>query len=562
MVTHVEPWKVGTNELSLDQIATPFKYNPIFEVIAGKKFMQKNGDCHFTKMEEQRQEHKEYHTCPTDGSYRTVFGPCIPCNTLVLANSAHNIAYGLRRMTAFRFPLEPGKDGLAEKQHNDWFAREKKFIGLLKKQWESDTRDYNDWMDALDKHIKDLHPKRALRLQARKEAEEAGYLNFPCEFVSQNGRVRGILYKGKKYEFAKFGKYMRMIGDLGVLCSLVGFVSTGMLKHQMCRAPFRHANGDVHTVKNVNLFNMEAMFNDIETSTKSSFYCFSDDGLLHVYKDGKHHWFNVDIKTCDASHYDGIFDALLGLTDELPDCARLLDEQCRQPFYLVNPSNRREKLVLKCKRRRLFSGSTITTIINNLANNCLGKQYMEDLPTTAAEVKASAWKLGYVVTVEECQYIQQTQFLKHSPARDSTGKLVPVLNLGCYLRSMGMCKGDLPGKGPIGDKIEIFNASYLNGCYPRTHTPFLTNQRKAFGKTLDLKVVEESRKSVDATKYPDVYLTSEEFFARYTLGQTGLSFGTLVDVFSHCSSKTCYFDDLVARIMDLDYGLKMREEFR
>lgn len=103
----------------------------------------------------------------------------------------------------------------------------------------------------------------------------------------------------------------------------------------------------------------------------------------------------------------------------------------------------------------MWSGITLTTLmnciavllissnvfynVNNIKPSELTRQRLEKLIPECAEA------VGYVVTVDYCECVEDIQFLKTSPGQDDSGNMCMFVNLGPVLRSLGTCKGDVPG---------------------------------------------------------------------------------------------------------------------
>jgi len=114
----------------------------------------------------------------------------------------------------------------------------------------------------------------------------------------------------------------------------------------------------------------------------------------------------------------------------------------------------------------LFSGSVLTTLVNNVANLLIARSVYERRCTTCAEIVAAAADVGYVVTMDECDKFENMQFLKHSPFVNDDGVVLPFVNLGVLLRSLGQCNGDLPGtrNDDLRSRAQKFTSGYLN-CF-------------------------------------------------------------------------------------------------
>jgi hypothetical protein len=212
--------------------------------------------------------------------------------------------------------------------------------------------------------------------------------------------------------------------------------------------------------------------------------------------DGRVAYGNLDISSCDASHTDGIFEFLVAAAPlYMQDDLRRLVEQCRLPIKIrdVNMWTRFVRLVNKNKEAALYSGSTLTTFINNLANILIAMSVAEDYevrpPTDFQELADSALKVGYVITCEEAQIPEDIQFLKFSPVIDTNGNMQPMLNLGVLLRASGCSKGDLPGPKSmsIEERAAVFQNAVLRGMYPYCTFQLLTELRAHCGtkKTID-----------------------------------------------------------------------------
>jgi hypothetical protein len=138
----------------------------------------------------------------------------------------------------------------------------------------------------------------------------------------------------------------------------------------------------------------------------------------------------------------------------------------------------------------LYSGSTATTVINNLANIFIGYLLGEAISKLedrlySVEELASIFTLcveksGYIITGlspdEICQRPVDLQFLKHSPALSTTGEYRALKNLGVLLRASGSCKGDLPVDRSLTtlQRARAFQRGLIHGTYPRTSCPIFT----------------------------------------------------------------------------------------
>jgi len=145
-----------------------------------------------------------------------------------------------------------------------------------------------------------------------------------------------------------------------------------------------------------------------------------------------------------------------------------LFEQLKLPCVLnfkndwTGKVNRRALLIPICMV--LYSGSGLTTAVNNVANTLISlsiRRLLRGRAITKAEapglIERAARYVGFLVKVIECEEPSQLQFLKHSPS--SVG--YSYLNLGVWIRSFGTCIGRLPGKERLG--VEARAMKYLKG---------------------------------------------------------------------------------------------------
>jgi len=413
-------------------------------------------------------------------------------------------------------------------------------------------------------HYADKHPKMKLRVQAYLELVETGE-------IAQKLWLQDVHYKFKKDEIAKPGKFGRMIGDLGVAASLQGFVIMALLKDAMEKKPIYINGGMIYFCKKPKQSILTWVFSElINPSLRFFFVLFSDDSCLSIRVNGIVHTFNLDISSCDASHGPTLFCLFENISREanIAEVLHILVEQCRLPIKIRDVNEWTRRVKLKYVHPRLYSGSTITTAINNLANIIIATSISEadfgdgdvgDIVTRAAQ------QCGYIVTCEVCETYHDIQFLKHSPVFDTQGQLRPLLNIGVLLRMSGTCRGDLPGRKneQLSDRAKLFQYKLLQGAYPRVSFPLIDNLKnrevpelsprthsqvdKIIKKTFEYKVEADEFFQVD----------SVEMWQRYKLSEREIFeveevFGNM-KVYEHISSKA------LGKILQVDYGLKEEE---
>jgi hypothetical protein len=277
------------------------------------------------------------------------------------------------------------------------------------------------------------------------------------------------------------------------------------------------------------------------------------------------HRYNLDISSCDASHGPALFDAFIGLGsgEARADLAKLV-EQCSQPLRVYDLRDRKRYVQLKPLTPKLYSGSTITTALNNLANVLIAISIAEAGATTGPEIMNAARDVGYILTVEVCELFEDLQFLKHSPVLDTQGQWRPVLNIGVLLRLSGVCKFDLPGSGPLEARGRAFQRCLLQGAYPTSHFPLIDNMKRVVeGHDVKLdaavakKVAETLAYRVDfSTEDEERHYHSADLYRRYRL--TNAEQYTIDQVFGNAGYGQSFTSSGASLILDKDYNLSCR----
>jgi hypothetical protein len=302
---------------------------------------------------------------------------------------------------------------------------------------------------------------------------------------------------------------------------------------------------------------------------KFYFVYFSDDSCLAMRQpDGSVKWYNLDISSCDASHGPGLFKALRSV---VPDgqCRRDMDiliRQCSAPLKIVSRVNPNHKIKLIPTVPKLFTGSTITTAINNLANLliCLSitTTYDPNSPTdpsgqNLSMVEAAA-NCGYILTgCKPLEIFEDVQFLKHSPIFDCNGNIQPMLNFGVLLRASGTCEGDLPGHGDILERARAFQRGLLLGSYPYASFELLTEMRNAMGLGPIVTSDVFEWKVLSDVSYPAFFVPTENIMKRYRLDAE--DYASLLD-FARSDVSTFYSSPGATKVLSVDYGMETIEK--
>lgn len=402
-------------------------------------------------------------TDKTDGSYRTLLFPFAHSGR-VYSNSNNNCRLALYRLRNCRessLQLEVllkrnQKNTLSTRFFRRSFARLQTHVTMCLAKHEA------AYGDILRELINKTHPKQRLRLLAYADIYNNSLFNL-------KGLIKKVTAKVKRDEWAKEGKLPRIINDLTTIGSLMGPHLAEFLKDAM--ASFSDKIGELETkfVKSPDLASLTSVFNKLINVGGSYFCYFSDDSCFATDCTDGRLIINLDIASCDASHGEMIFEFLRLLVSELPFAAEIMDgliHQLTLPLHIKNSDNSLAG-ILRSITPTLFSGSALTTITNNVANFLIAlsiSKHLGDKQRTKAEMREyvvnRAKAIGYIVTCDVCERNSDIQFLKHSP--DLSGR--PCLNAGVILRSFGVCRGDLPGRGDVEVRARKYCASLVK-CY-------------------------------------------------------------------------------------------------
>jgi len=438
--------------------------------------------------------------------------------------------------------------------------------------------DYIDSIQYAMDHVTDPHPKMVIRKLAWKEL---------CYCIGRDGTsvidklwLKEVLYKMKPDEIAKVGKWARMIGDLGVAASLQGFGVTSLLKEMLC-CPADGSNYNtyrgfrVYIAKKPDYALMKEIFEELINPTDlGTFAIFSDDSCASMrFADGVQ-FGNLDISGCDASHGTRAFTGLLDITPtSLKKDLDILIDQCKLPMVIqslgTEKQTKMKKQTVRMKSRTgrpsLYSGSTLTTVINGGANGNIALQAIDEYHTGVLtrfeDIQSSAMRVGYYVTCERAEKPEKLQFLKYSPLKDVQGVYVPVLNLGVLFRASGVWKGDIPGgkNVPLRERNAAAQKQLLKGMYPRLSTPLVdAMKRQVEHAGTDTKIVNFVRKHLpyqeNIENEKTIYIPSASFAERYSIDELWIA--ELEAYIRATGPDTQYATPFVDAVLKEDYGLR------
>jgi hypothetical protein len=187
-----------------------------------------------------------------------------------------------------------------------------------------------------------------------------------------------------------------------------------------------------------------------------------EDGLLGA---------NIDISQCDLSQTEAVFEQALRIVPvKYRQVMETLITQCKLDLQIgVGPG----KLVFRPTRPVEYSGSVLTTLLNNLASFAISLALLEGVNAMITGTRTMAMvrdalalilpNLAWKVEIEFWRRYEDAQLLKHSPCLTEQGDWYPVLNLGVIFRAMGRTRFDLPGSGPVEARARDFMWCWTKG---------------------------------------------------------------------------------------------------
>lgn len=540
-----------------------YKYNDKFEILGGETFFSKeNGLCF-----------PEGYVKP-DGIYKTMFGPFFWHPGVIYSRDDKTMSKALLRQINIREPTLPGLDEKLTRNQKSFVFRNSTINYVVNKiagAFNHKMLDFPDFEDALYSFVTKPHVKRAERMAAYEEWRAAAHLYHRTYCRSVEGKV-------KTEEWGKFEKLARLFLSLGPLAVLLSGFLMDVLKSSFNVFESEDYEAEFYKEDSARGVLGQIFAKLIHPPRKLYFAFFSDDSCVSIRcLDGRVFRANVDIASCDGSHTVVLFDLLKRLTCRSPRSynriARTVD-QCLQPMKIKSYTTKRGHVVfLKPYEPVLYTGSTLTTVVNNIANLMIFsslvdtlKGEMPDYSDCRALIRSCAEDCGYLVTIEECHTPHKLQFLKHSPVETTSG-WIPILNLGVILRILGNCWGDLPGRKTESFEDRAYNwnrALTLSLVHSGDHA-LLRMLRKRYNATRGLKQTQldaQRRVSRDlAYKLQDVgshtFVDTDEVMKRY--GLPGSALDELIQLYSETTDGAGDSIYCLASkaILQADYGYAM-----
>lgn len=265
-----------------------------------------------------------------------------------------------------------------------------------------------------------------------------------------------------KWEAGKFKKVGRLYATAGHLC-LADNIGADILKQLFAKGvDFVKILGTAGTKRFYDWYptSFIAKYCDCQQSEQSDrlfreasqveeggfmYLFFSDDGFAIMRRNGVLSIYETDISSCDASNKFAVFAAVKQLSKSmgLGGTIDMLLAQCARTTTVRNPCEYSEYVRLTPETFFEYSGSRLTTVLNNIASlaialgafeNLISRPYGTDFGSCLI---AGARAYGWILEVALKDTLNAVTFLKRSFNGKRSWKVY-----GCILRSFGLTDGE------------------------------------------------------------------------------------------------------------------------
>lgn len=482
-------------------------------------------------------------------------GPSVAVAAMVGSYSNVSLSGAVTRLTGRREPDKPGYcQELFKKQEKSWRwlrVLAQSYATLLQAR-DTNGRQQYTVLELERLHYNDPHVKRALRRLAYFTMEQEGRL---LDSRTSKTGVEGKL----KMEIAKPGKFCRLTVDLRVPASLIGAWVTKGWKDDMAETPYQSQGLCAWFCKDASDSRLEETFRLLIRPTSSVMFAFfSDDSALSIMTDAGPEYYDMDISSCDKSHGRTVFKLLRALVPERQHVELdLLLSQLKERITIRDIAERRRKVVMKPKEHILYSGSTLTTIVNNVANLMIAWSIDRVGARTPDAVVKAAEQVGYIVTLKRHTRFEQLQFLKHSPVELLEGKIVAMVNAGVMLRAVGQSR-IRDAQRSVEEQSATMAAGLITSLFPTYRPKLFEDFRKRIAQFGLYERKSEKTWLVESkTKGPVTLVDTDLYLRRYDLATVD-AHGLLALCERACAGQVVGGRDL-DRILTMDYDLNTND---
>lgn len=296
----------------------------------------------------------------------------------------------------------------------------------------------------------------------------------------------------QKFENGKWGKYTRLFISLGVKAiALTGFAASAA-KHALAASDIVKGNLTLRFVASPRLEALRGLSGWLRGVDEGHLRVavFSDDSLGSTRLNGLLKYLELDLKSCDSSIGDPIFEWIESIQIGDPVFDQAIKEAASQmhwPVVIPCPSGS-TKITIYPSTRMMYSGSSLTTFGDTVANMLgwyslalqIDRMYTEQIELVCHEAFAL---VGFQITCVVHDDLIKGSFLKHFEVRNTEGNYEWILCLGTILRSFGVClRGFRYNKMSYKESALQYLAGVAAG-YVHVGNHLLTDAiRRAFGR--------------------------------------------------------------------------------
>lgn len=523
-------------------IERPYQFNRAFKILRGHSYIDLGkGELLFPN-----KVNTEQWRLNTDRRY--CFGWNFAHSGVILSDCNLNFERALRRILSLRFPHEDGKD-------TEYRTNQVRFVNLYKDTIISAFKIFVgsiDWDTDFLAYAHNLtlqpHAKRLLREQGLTETllgKRVG-INLLERWCSS------VLWKPKRNEYAKPGKYQRMIADYGVSASLQTVPYCNIAKSKFANVWIDLDNISCKFVATPDPWLIREVIIEMQTKTRAYIF-FSDDGL---YWDGCQ-FYNIDFSSADASVSGALFALFYDAFNFPDDVRKLFEDQILAPIRIEDRNKEtRLSILLKPLRHYLGSGIGCTTLVHCVGQVCFALSLGRVQSNTIESIEVAGRAMGYKLDIEKCEEFEDIQFLKMSPVKIG-GTFIMIPNLGVILRASGCYKKEIPGKGDFSKRAAAVQTALMDGLLSGfSHEHFDRLNPKVYIKGMKIDIDDVALLKHGYHSDLRIKLPLESVYIRYRFDAN--DFAEMDEIMRNISYGLTAHGQCIAKIMERDYGLGLK----
>jgi hypothetical protein len=418
--------------------------------------------------------------------------------------------------------------------------------------WETTMIEAAEWVKSQP------HEKRAAREMAWLKINEQGTIGQPvwCKFT---------IWKMKLDEWAKPGKLPRNIANMSVENSLQGVVWCEDAKHHISGKPLKYQGNECLFLVDPSPESVTTALVDLWHSPKPvSMLIFSDDAVLKIQNENVKRVYNIDFSSNDCCKGRELLMLMFTILNCPTEVRTALWTQMLNNVKLYDVTHYDIRLYLSVLEPYMPTGITATTLINTFSHFMTFIQLVhaliyilqvDDEDEIQYRIIKMGEEYGHKLTLDKCERIEHMQFLKQSLILGVDGNYHATLNLGVIIRATGVCRQDLPGRGPIAERAQDFQHTLMHGLLHGFEYPPLQKLQPP-GKLIKMKYEDAfgaARYTMKATTVNR--FERENFYKRYET-VTDADIYEFEEMCSQSGFGTVMYCQLINKVLQKDYGLQ------